>query len=279
MRTSVIEGKRVLITGGSSGIGAALAVAMARAGATVGVCARRADRLDTVVEACRAAGGDARAWAMDLSRLGAIGPFAARVEAELGGVDVLVNNAGIPKRRAITRLTLAEVDGVMALNYLAPVHLTLALLPGMIERGAGRVYNVASVASRLGGSGEAAYAASKAALGVFTQALAAEVSGRGIVVQLVIPGPIDTDLVDAPGEDPPLAARAGVARTPLEAAVAAMMAHLESGVFERWVPPNFRELFLARANDPEAAVASAARWFTELERQVPGANGPGPLGD
>jgi NAD(P)-dependent dehydrogenase (short-subunit alcohol dehydrogenase family) len=271
---SVVEGKRVLITGGSSGIGAALAVAMARAGATVGVCARRGDLLGAVAERCRQFGREAWAWELDLSRLGAIGPFAARVHAELGGVDVLVNNAGVPKRRAIARLTPAEVDAVMTVNYLAPVHLTLALLPGMLKRGEGRVYNVASVASRLGGSGEAAYAASKAALGVFTEALAAETAERGIVVQLAVPGPIDTDLVNAPGEDPPLAARAGVARTPLDEAVAAIMAHLESGTFECWIPESFRDIYRKKALDPEAAVATAAGWFSELERQVVPRPGP-----
>jgi len=268
MTSSVLEGKKVLITGGSAGIGAALAVAMAQAGAEVGICARRADLLEKVARTCRDQGGDAHSWVLDLSRLDGLEDFVRRAEDELGGIDMLVNNAGIPKRRAIARLTPAEVDLVMTVNYLAPVHLTLAVLPFMLERGQGRIFNVASVASRLGGSGESAYAASKAALGVWSEAMAAELSPRGIVVQVVYPGPIDTDLVNAVGEDPPLAARAGIARMPLPDAVAALMSQIEDGSFERWVPEHFREIYLNKVQDPEGAIANASTWFVELERQV-----------
>jgi NAD(P)-dependent dehydrogenase (short-subunit alcohol dehydrogenase family) len=277
MSSSVLEGKKVLITGGSAGIGAALAVAMAQAGAVVGICARRAGLLEKVVQTCREGGGDAHAWVVDLARLNELEGFVRRAEEELDGIDMLVNNAGIPKRRAIARLTPAEVDLVMTVNYLAPVHLTLAVLPAMLARGEGRIFNVASVASRLGGSGESAYAASKAALGVWSEAMAAELSPQGIVVQVVYPGPIDTDLVNAPGEDPPLAARAGIARMPLPEAVAALMSQIEGGSFERWVPDHFREIYLNKVQNPEAAIANAAAWFIELERQVDVATPSSPM--
>jgi NAD(P)-dependent dehydrogenase (short-subunit alcohol dehydrogenase family) len=278
MSSSVLEGKKVLVTGGSAGIGAGLAVAMARAGAVVGICARRADLLEDVARACRAHGADTRAWVLDLTRLDELEGFIGQAEEELGGIDMLVNNAGIPKRRAIARLTPAEVDLVMTVNYLAPVHLTLAVLPFMLERGHGRIFNVASVASRLGGSGESAYAASKAALGVWSEAMAAELSPRGIVVQVVYPGPIDTDLVNAVGEDPPLAARAGIGRMPLPDAVAALMSQIEDGSFERWVPDHFRAIYLNKVQDPEGAIANASTWFVELERQVEVASPSGPPG-
>jgi NAD(P)-dependent dehydrogenase (short-subunit alcohol dehydrogenase family) len=98
--------------------------------------------------------------------------------------------------------------------------------------------------------------------------MAAELSPRGIVVQVVYPGPIETDLVNAPGEDPPLAARAGIARMPLPEAVAALMSQIEAGSFERWVPEHFREIYLNKVQDPDAAIANAFAWFVELERQV-----------
>src|SRR3990172_8552862 len=129
-----LEGKNVLITGASAGIGAALAEGSAGRGATVGICARRADRLAEVLERVRAHAPDSRSWTIDLSDLDGIAAFAKTAEQELGGIDVLVNNAGIPKRRHVTRLTPDECEAVMSINYFSPVRLTLALLPGIIER-------------------------------------------------------------------------------------------------------------------------------------------------
>src|SRR3990172_1323016 len=129
-----LEGKNVLITGASAGIGAALAEGFATRGATIGICARRADRLAEVLDRLQEHAPDSRSWTIDLSDLDAIAPFAAKVEQDMGGVDVLVNNAGIPKRRHVTRLSPDECEAVMRINYFSPVRLTLALLPGIIER-------------------------------------------------------------------------------------------------------------------------------------------------
>src|SRR6476646_9638154 len=141
-----LKDKNVFVTGASGGIGAALAEGFAARGATVGICARRTDRLDGVLARCREHAPDSRAWTVDLSDLGA-----------------LVNNAGIPKRKPVQVLTPTIVDELMQINYLSPVHLTLALLPGIIER-AGRIVFVSSVAARLSPPAEAAYAATKAAI-------------------------------------------------------------------------------------------------------------------
>ena len=102
--------------------------------------------------------------------LGGIDGFAARAADELGGIDVLVNNAGIPKRKPVQALTPAIVDELMQINYLSPVHLTLALLPGIIER-AGRIVFVSSVAARLSPPAEAAYAATKAAISAWAECM------------------------------------------------------------------------------------------------------------
>src|SRR6478609_1827577 len=132
-----LAGSRVLVTGASSGIGAAAAVAFANAGATVGICARRADRLAGVLERCQASAPESRAWAVDLADLDGLGVFAACADGELGGIDVLVNNAGIPMRRKMQELTLDDLETVMRINFYSPVVLTSALLPGMLERGRG----------------------------------------------------------------------------------------------------------------------------------------------
>ena len=104
-----LKGKNVLVTGGSAGIGAALADGFAARGATVGICARRTDRLEEVLARCREHTPDSRAWTIDLSDLDALEGFAKRAADELGGIDVLVNNAGIPKRRPVQ--TLSTRDG------------------------------------------------------------------------------------------------------------------------------------------------------------------------
>ena len=154
-----VAGRRVLVTGASSGIGADLARGFAEAGATVGICARREDRLAAVLEECRRHSPDSRMWVVDLAGLDGIDAFAHRAEAELGGVDVLVNNAGIPKRRHTRELDAATVDTVMQVNFLGPIRLTLALLPQMLERGGGRIVNVSSVAATLSSPGDDAFAA------------------------------------------------------------------------------------------------------------------------
>src|SRR3954470_13275064 len=129
-----LKGKNVFVTGASGGIGAALAEGFAKRGATVGICARRADRLDEVLERCRAHAPDSRAWTVDLADLDGLAAFAAQASKELGGIDVLVNNAGIPKRKRVFELTPEIVESTMRINYFSPVRLTFALLDEIIAR-------------------------------------------------------------------------------------------------------------------------------------------------
>ncbi|HEX3459627.1 MAG TPA: SDR family NAD(P)-dependent oxidoreductase [Acidimicrobiales bacterium] len=192
-----------LVTGASSGIGAATARALAANGFTVGIVARRADRLAEVLADCRVRAPDSRSFVADLADPDRAAALATEAWNAFGHLDVLVNNAGIPMRRPVPRLTMEDVERVMRVNYLSPVAMTLAVLPAMIERGGGTIVNVSSLGGRLGITTEAAYSASKFALCGFSEAMAADIDGTGVKVRLVLPGAIDTEIWDQPGNDAP----------------------------------------------------------------------------
>ncbi len=259
------EGTRVLITGGSSGIGAGLAEAFAADGAVVGIAARRRDRLDEVLGRCRAHSPDSRSWAVDLTDDAQVDRLAAEAVDQLGGVDLLVNNAGIPKRRHVTRLDPATVASVMAINYLAPVRLTLALLPAMVARGSGRIVNVSSVAAPLSSPGESAYDASKAALAVFSEAMAVDLWDTGVKVTVVYPGVVDTELFSLPDNDP---FTGDVPAITVDEAVATVMAGIEAGDLSVFVPGYFAELASSKGRDPDAFLAGMAEYVRG--RRAPG---------
>jgi len=198
-----LRDRAVLLTGASSGIGAATALALAAKGARLGLTARRVDRLTDVAEACaRGGAAEVEVWPCDLSDLSMTEKVALDADDRLGGIDVLINNAGAPMRRPVQRLTFDEVDHTMLVNYLAPVRMTLVLLPGMLDRGRGSIVNVSSLGGRLGIRSEAAYSASKFALCGFTESMLADLHGTGIDVRLILPGAIDTEIWDQPGNDP-----------------------------------------------------------------------------
>ena len=253
-----VRDKNVLVTGASSGIGAGLAEAFARAGATVGICARRRDRLTEVWERCRAHAPRSRMWVTDLADLGAVDRLAADALAELGSVDVLVNNAGIPKRRHVTRLDAETVDAVMKINYSSPVRLTLALLPQMLERGDGRIVNLSSVAGTLSPPGEAAYAASKAALAVFSEAMAIDLWDTGVKVMVIYPGVVDTELFTLPDNDP---FTAQVEAITVDEAVTAMIDALVRGAAQVYVPEWFGQIASGKAADVEGFLAGTAEYI------------------
>ncbi len=260
-----VAGKHVLVTGASSGIGAALAEGFAAAGATVGICARREDRLREVLTRIQAHSPESRMWTVDLADLDGVEAFARQVSNELGGVDVLVNNAGIPKRRVVTALDPATVEAVMAINYFSPIRLTLALLPELIER-AGRIVNISSVAARLGPPAEAAYSASKAALTGWSESMQVDlaVAGTDVLVHVVNPGVIDTDLFHLPDNDESLA---DIEALPVEAMVQPVLDQLDAGTFEIYVPGWFADVVGAKFPDVGTFLAGSIDWVKQKQAQ------------
>jgi short-subunit dehydrogenase len=194
-----LDGARVLVTGASSGIGRATAEVLAAKGAVLAVLARRAERLQELVASLPGEGHVALPG--DLSDPDRAAQLALDAWAVLGHLDVVVHNAAIPKRRHVTRITPAEIDETMRTNFLAPVRMTLATLPAMVERGRGCHVYVSSLGGRLGIPDETAYCASKFALCGWAEAMALDLWTSPVDVRLVIPGPIDTEIWDVPGND------------------------------------------------------------------------------
>ena len=229
--TMRIEGARVLVTGASSGIGWATAEALAAAGATVAVTARRRDRLEELLTGL--AGHGHVAIAADLGDLDAAESMARDAWDALGHLDVVVHNAAMPKRRVVTDLTAEEVATTMRVNFDAPVRVTLATLPKMLERGAGVQVYVSSLGGRLGIIHEAAYCASKFALCGWAEVLAIDLAATPIDVRLVLPGPIDTEIWDQPTSESPIYKGP---KEPPSVVAAAILDSITQDGFERYAP-------------------------------------------
>lgn len=194
-RTFDVVGKRVVITGGSSGIGAASGARLARAGADVVLVARREEELVERVEEIRAGGGSASYEVADLTDIAAIEDLISRLNAS-GGVDILVNNAGHSIRRPVVKSKMHDYERQISLNYLAPVRLTLGLLPGMVERGDGHIVNISTWAVMLPGAPLfAGYVASKSALTAFGDSVHAELAIKGVTVTTVFPPLVRTPMI------------------------------------------------------------------------------------
>jgi short-subunit dehydrogenase len=231
-----IDGSTILVTGASSGIGAALAPLLAERGATVGIVARRRERLEAVLAQCVAHAPNSRLWTADLGDLDAAERVAIEAWDAFGGLDCLINNAAIPKRIPVPRLTPALVDETMRVNFTSPVRMTLALLPRWLERGAGCVVNVSSMGGRIGIAHEAAYCASKFALSGWSESMAIDLRGTGVEVKLALPGPIETEIWDVAGNDAALYAGPYV---PAAECAASIVTAIEGDGFEYYVPPEF----------------------------------------
>lgn len=185
----IVEGRRVVITGGSRGIGAALAREFAGAGADVVVVARPSADLDEV-----AAEVGGRALAADLTDPDQVDRLVDRCREVLGEIDVFVNNAGVETTDAFGHLAVDELRTVARLNFEAPLLLTRAVLPSMLERGDGHIVNVSSLAGAIAWPGLAAYCGTKAGVTNFTETLRMELARSGIGLTVVAPGPVATEM-------------------------------------------------------------------------------------
>lgn len=211
-----IAGRVALVTGGGRGIGRAIALALARAGADVAVAARTVPEIEAVAAEVAALGRRTLFLPLDLSDRASLARAPRAVAEQLGPVDVLVNNAGLHQAAPVHALDDATWDAVIAVNLTAPVLLTRACLPSMYERGFGRVVNVASVAGKIGLRYGAAYSASKHGLVGFTRSLALEGARKGVTANAICPSWTETRMMDEAVEG--LAAATG--RTEAEARAA-----------------------------------------------------------
>lgn len=184
----------VIVTGGAGGIGGATCRRFAQQGANVAVFDLNLAAAQQLAADIVATGGQAAAFQCDITDRASVDAAVAATEAQLGAVDVLVNNAGWDIFRPFTKTTPPEWDKLIAVNLVGALHMHHSVLPGMVARKQGRIVNVASDAARVGSSGEAVYAACKGGMVAFSKTIAREHARHGITVNVVCPGPTDTAL-------------------------------------------------------------------------------------
>jgi 2-hydroxycyclohexanecarboxyl-CoA dehydrogenase len=188
-----LKDRRVLLTGGASGIGRATAIRMAEEGCTVGILDIDAAGADATAAACH---GRATSYRADITNREQVAAAVAAFERDVGPIDFLANIAGWDIFKDFLDTDVALWDKVIAINLYGPLNLHHVVLPRMVERGFGRVLNVSSDAGRVGSSGEAVYAACKGGIIAFTKTLAREMARKGITLNVLCPGPTDTPLFD-----------------------------------------------------------------------------------
>ncbi|WP_191084448.1 SDR family NAD(P)-dependent oxidoreductase [Roseococcus microcysteis] len=197
-----LAGKIAYVTGGSRGIGRACAIAFAEAGADVAI-SHLGDEAEarTLVQAVTARGRRAFQMAADAGEVAQINAFVAGAEAALGPCDILLNNAGINLRTPFGQISEAEFDRMLNIHLKGSFFTAQAVYPGMVARGGGRIINIASQLGLKGSPGIVTYCAAKAGIIGFTRALAYEAGPQGVLVNVIAPGPIETDLTRSRGPE------------------------------------------------------------------------------
>lgn len=243
-------GRRVVITGASSGIGRLLALQVAKDGGAVALVARRRGHLDRVAEEVRALGGEAHPVVCDVSDTAAAVAAAKTAEQRLGGaVDVLVNNAGFGRHQLFLEQDIDDAQRLLSVNVGGSLSFTRALAPGMAERGQGHIVFVASIAGLLPVPGESVYTASKFALVGFAEALSMELEPHGVQVKCVCPGAVRTDFV-SPEEAHRLPPAAKKSMIEPEDVVTAVVSALKSKAHRRVVPKRLQVAVAMRGVAP-----------------------------
>ena len=192
-----LKGQVALVTGASRGIGRAIALALGRAGATVVGTATTEVGANGIGEALKTAGIPGRGAVLNVTDSGGVDTLVAAIEREFGAVSILVNNAGVTQDNLLLRMKDAEWDAVVDTDLKSVFRLCRAVLRGMMKARAGRIISITSVVGSSGNPGQANYAAAKAGVAGLTRALAREIGSRGITVNCVAPGFIDTDMTKA----------------------------------------------------------------------------------
>ncbi|NJN73616.1 MAG: SDR family oxidoreductase [Limnothrix sp. RL_2_0] len=199
---SSVDQKRAIITGASSGIGKATALALAKAGFKLALVGRSSERLESVAIAARSLGAEVQVYVFDLLQLDQVKAKFTAIAEELGQVDILINNAGMGYTGSLEATSLADWQQVMNLNLTSVFQATLGVLPKMRAQQQGQIINVSSIAAKTAFPGWGAYCVSKAALNTLSQAIAVEEKANNIRVTTIMPGAVntpiwDTDTVDA----------------------------------------------------------------------------------
>jgi 3-oxoacyl-[acyl-carrier protein] reductase len=192
-----LEGQVALVTGASRGIGRAIALALGRAGATVVGTATTEAGANGIGESLTGAGISGRGAVLNVTDSGGVDTLVAAIEREFGAVSILVNNAGVTQDNLLLRMKDAEWDAVVDTDLKSVFRLCRAVLRGMMKARAGRIISITSVVGSSGNPGQANYAAAKAGVAGLTRALAREIGSRGITVNCVAPGFIETDMTKA----------------------------------------------------------------------------------
>jgi NAD(P)-dependent dehydrogenase (short-subunit alcohol dehydrogenase family) len=243
------------VTGASSGIGKATALAFGRCGAHVALLARRRALLDELAVAVRAAGGKALALPVDVGDPRAVRNAVARVHRTWRGIDILINNAGVLIPAPIDEMDIADLHRMMTVNLFGAVHAIQAVLPVMKRRRRGTIVNVASLAGRRGFTPLGGYCATKFALVGLGEALRAEVSDANIHVGVVMPGAVDTPMVHGVDQAEALPEWPAALNMPPDWVVAAILLSVRFRLHEVSVPPGAATLEIIGSLAPGAADA------------------------